>query len=84
METKRIEQIQKRTAYPESQSVREGLMQVWNEMQQDFNSKICQNCSKFNEERQLEDWSDGECEDGVIAILGVYKEFGCNRFKRKE
>ncbi len=28
------------------------MLQVWNEMQQDFNSKICENCQHFVSHRE--------------------------------
>lgn len=34
MNSKRIEEIQKETAYPESQSVQQALLKVWNETEQ--------------------------------------------------
>ena len=35
MNTKRIKEIQKETAYPESVSVQQALLKVWNECEQD-------------------------------------------------
>ncbi|MCK9320331.1 hypothetical protein [Methanoculleus sp.] len=35
MNTKRIEEIQKETAYPESVSVQQALLKVWNECEQE-------------------------------------------------
>ncbi len=35
MTTERIEEIQKQTAYPDSISVQQALLQVWNECEQD-------------------------------------------------
>lgn len=35
MNTDRIEQIQKETAYPESVSVQQALLKVWNETEQE-------------------------------------------------
>lgn len=40
MNSKRIEEIQNQTAYPESTSVMIALKQVWNECQQENNKKI--------------------------------------------
>jgi hypothetical protein len=34
MDTKRIEEIQNETAYPESRSVQQALLKVWNECEQ--------------------------------------------------
>ena len=39
MTSERIKEIQSGTAYPESVSVKEALLQVWNECQQEFNAK---------------------------------------------
>ena len=38
MNIDRIKEIQMQTAYPESKSVRDALLQVWNEMQQEVKS----------------------------------------------
>jgi len=38
----RIKKIQKETAYPESQSVKQALLKVWNETQQEI--KNCEDC----------------------------------------
>lgn len=35
MDTKRIEEIQKETAYPDSISVQQALLKVWNECEQE-------------------------------------------------
>lgn len=35
MNTKRIEEIQKETAYPDSRSVQQALLKVWNECEQE-------------------------------------------------
>lgn len=40
MNSNRIEEIQKKTAYPESRSVALALMQVWNECAQENNKQI--------------------------------------------
>jgi hypothetical protein len=40
MNSNRIKEIQEQTAYPESKSVHQGLLQVWNECQQEFNKDI--------------------------------------------
>ncbi len=37
MNSNRIEEIQKETAYPDSMSVKNGLMQVWHECQIEIN-----------------------------------------------
>ena len=40
MNSDRIEELMKATAYPESQSVYSALMQVWNECSQESNIKL--------------------------------------------
>jgi hypothetical protein len=40
MNSNRIKEIQEQTAYPESKSVHQGLLQVWNECKQEFNKDI--------------------------------------------
>ena len=48
MTTERIDEICKQTAYPESHSVMEALLTVWNEMQQDCNKqKSCDGCIHY-------------------------------------
>ena len=42
MNSERIEEIQKQTAYPESQSVFTALHQVWNEVGQEYQAEIRQ------------------------------------------
>jgi len=42
MTSERIKEIQKKTAYPNSVSVKQALLQVWNECEQEKN-----NCSFF-------------------------------------
>ena len=79
MNSNRIEELQKQTAYPESTSVQQALLQVWNEMQQDFNSRICKNCSylqrDFNNTCEL-GISIPEDENGFTDTT-----FGCNNFQ---
>jgi hypothetical protein len=48
MTTDRIEEIQKKTAYPNSISVQQALLQVWNECQQDMTNK------KYTEEEVID------------------------------
>ena len=40
MTTDRIKEIRKKTAYPNSKSVQQALLQVWNECQQDMAKDI--------------------------------------------
>lgn len=76
MNSKRIEEIQEQTAYPESMSVRQALMQVWNELQQDFNSRTCENC-RFKNERALKNYA-GSC--GLHRfMIPLINGFGCTK-----
>lgn len=61
MNVDRIEELMKQTAYPESRSVMQAMLQVWNEMQQDFNSRKCENC--IHNPKEGENFSDrcGTC-----------------------
>ena len=40
MNSGRIKEIQETTAYPKSLSVKQALLQVWNECEQEHNSKV--------------------------------------------
>jgi hypothetical protein len=51
MNSERIKQIQLQTAYPESHSVKDALLQVWNECQQE-NAKL--NAERMYSEIELE------------------------------
>ena len=51
MNSERIKEIQEQTAYPESVSVKQALLQVWNECQQENNKDIA-----FAEWTQLKGW----------------------------
>jgi len=73
MTSDRIEEIIKQTAYPESMSVLSGMKQIWNEMQQEFNSRTCENCKAWTMEKHCEELDTVTDED-----------FGCNRFERKQ
>ncbi len=84
MNTKRIEELMKETAYPESHSVMQALLQVWNELQQAFNKQICDNCKHFSlldmNGQPDEEFGFGYCEE---KVRDASKGFGCNRWKAK-
>jgi hypothetical protein len=42
MNSQRIEEIQKETAYPNSISVQQALLKVWNECSQDYEKQIAE------------------------------------------
>ena len=80
MTSTRIEELMKQTAYPESSSVMQAMLQVWNELQQDFNARTCSNC-KYKVERSLKKYY-GACSLNKFMIS--HKNFGCTEFKLKE
>jgi hypothetical protein len=51
MTTDRIKEIQQKTAYPNSVSIQQALLQVWNECEQDNKDK------KYTEEDMLKLWN---------------------------
>ena len=75
MTSDRIEELMKQTAYPESNSVLQAMNQVLNEMQQDFNSRTCDNCK----------WDNSWDVMASCSLIGYtrYRDFGCNQFVRK-
>lgn len=48
MNSERIKELQEQTAYPESRSVHQALLQVWNECQQENNKSIKSKCIEFS------------------------------------
>ena len=80
MTSGRIEELQKQTAYPDSQSVQQAMLQVWNEVQQDFNSRTCENCKYIIEESVI---TVMKCTYKHNDIIFPYKDFGCNKWKSK-
>lgn len=50
MNTERIKAIQETTAYPESRSVNQALLQVWNECEQESNLRLSEQQSKHEQE----------------------------------
>jgi len=50
MNSERIEEIQSKTAYPESRSVRQALLQVWNECEQE-NAKHVKQRQKLRDKK---------------------------------
>ncbi len=87
MNSKRIEELMKQTAYPESASVYSAMFQVWNEMVQDYNtSRICENCAWVGGNHAVGDgiYTALYCSNSNIEVGIVRKDFGCNKFERKE
>jgi hypothetical protein len=70
MKTERIKEIQSNTAYPESVSVQQALLQVWNECEQDqlrldnatqANLSVCPDCFDRGELRNDKEEIIGTC-----------------------
>ena len=67
----RIEELMGQTAYPHSRSVYGAMMQLKNEMWQEFNSRTCGNCSNW------------DCEIHCTFLdMPTDEDFGCNVFER--
>ena len=86
MTSKRIEEIQKKTAYPYSvsarQALQQALLQVWNEIQQqEYDDEICKNCN------YLQPDFNNTCSIGICIPEDMNEEpdltFGCNKFELK-
>jgi hypothetical protein len=52
MDLNRIKEIQKQTAYPDSHSVQQALLKVWNEAQQEI--KDCKSCVHEKESADID------------------------------
>ena len=84
MTSDRIEELLRKTAYPESMSVHQAMLQVWNEIQQDFNHRKCLNCTHYD----FEDSSEQICRninnhqllEGNWYKMMVTPDFGCNEW----
>ncbi len=87
MTTERIEELMKQTAYPESNSVHQAMLQLWNELQQDFNIRTCENCKHYiNKTSPDERYIQVGCGLGVtVPLFSTIKtrDFGCNKFETK-
>ena len=80
----RREELCKSTAYPDSNSVHQALLQVWNEMQQDFNSRTCSNCKFLQENSTCSEVYIFDATDVMEIYWLPPKEFGCNKFESKD
>ena len=82
MTSDRIEEIIKQTAYPESNSVYQALLQVWNEIQQDCNEKIgsCGECKHAI----IYSYQNTRCGSGsLMDDIQVEENWYCADFERK-
>lgn len=83
MTTDRIEEIQNKTAYPESASVQQAILQVWNELSFEYNNRTCENC-EYSKRLDFDDNEQFKCVLGVSELLlnKVTKNFSCNKWER--
>lgn len=61
-------------------SCRSEIYEHINKIYDDFESRTCENCIYYNDMNE----SSGLCENMALPELGVDKDFGCNKFSRKE
>jgi len=80
MTSDRIDELLKQTAYPESNSVKQAMLQVWNELQQDFNSRTCESCKHYNISYLKEQY----CDEQIILPFHHDKDFSCNKWEKKD
>ena len=91
MTSERIEELMKKTAYPESNSVHQAMLQVWNELQQDFNNRTCDSCKYGFKESDThilcnQDYyvTDAFGDDIYEPLVFVSANFGCNKWEAKD
>ena len=82
MTTDRIDELLSKTAYPESNSVREAMLQVWNELQQDFNSRKCVNCTYKHMPFKTSNYIKCIHREGGMAFHPT--TYGCNNWCEEE
>lgn len=62
MNTDRIQQLQNQTAYPDSQSIKIALMQLWSEIERDNKKEKCNDkCVWFEHKSFVEDDDCSQC-----------------------
>ena len=55
-----------------------------NEIYDDFESRTCENCNYFIDEKGTKfQFCNASTEGGIIGWNGYGKDFGCNKFERK-
>lgn len=67
MNTERIEEIQKETAYPQSQSVQQALLKVWNETAQKYKAELKAKDERIAELEAMVQNMCAECECAKFA-----------------
>ena len=70
MTTDRIKEIQSRTAYPDSVSVQQALLQVWNECEQE-QLRIANVSKRFSSAKKMAEWLHNNYEE--IALNNGWK-----------
>lgn len=92
MNSDRIDELLKQTAYPESVSVRQAMLQVWNELQQDFNKRTCESCEHWFM-AITRDKNNNNTETPTCMLFAMSddeytifpdKDFGCNKWEKKQ
>ena len=80
MNTERIEEIQKETAYPQSQSVQQALLNVWNETAQKYKTELEAKDERIAElEAMVEKMKCCEnCEYYPPSKCGKSVQYGCS------
>ena len=79
MNSERIKEIQEATAYPESLSVKQGLLQVWNECEQDSTPQWIRATDRLPEEHKFRMSRDVLTIAGSKINVKSY-DYGLNRW----
>ena len=85
----RVDELLLTTAYPESNSVRQAMLQVWNETQRDMNkydkSRTCSSCKHYNEMSDCEKLHDWDCmSDEPCWWSPPNRDFGCRLWTKQD
>ena len=73
MTTERIKEIQSKTAYPDSVSVQQALLQVWNECEQE-QLRIADVVGRSEQLKAFVDWWHGLSQEELVWYEGRYVE----------
>ena len=84
MTSDRIDELLLTTAYPESHSVRQVMLQVWNEIQQDFNKKRCPSCKWFQPMGEQNNDLCNNTSGSSHPVEFASADFGCNRWESND
>jgi hypothetical protein len=83
MNSQRIKEIQEQTAFPESLSVKQALLQVWNECQQEHNKQLI--LSRVSQQRKpllayhkyLDSFNDPTIYNATESMIDDYLANNC-------